>query len=229
MAKAVLAQEVKERPIIFGAESVCAILEGRKTQTRRVVKNPDKYEHIRECGFCCPYGQPSERLWVREAFAVESSYNVDDVRRYQPPHKDGRPTRYAEDGETAWWEQCHYRATDPQPELCCEHESCDGSEPCSRVWKMPLFMPRWASRITLELTEVRVERVQEITREDALAEGVHEMFKGENFPLREQRMALEQHAYAEAWDALNAKRGFGWDKNPWVWVLPFRRVQDTRA
>lgn len=222
------AVQVKERPIIMGAESVRAILEGRMTQTRRVVKPQslfeDKDEIVRrfpnQQG--CPHGQPGERLWVREAFAIESSYNVDDVRRYPPPHKDGRPTRYVENGETAWWEQCHYRATDPQPELCCEHESCDGDEPCARVWKTPLFMPRWASRITLELTAVRVERLNAISFDDVKAEGVPVPKDGPHANQYYREAMLD--SFIEVWNTLNAKRGFGWSDNPFCWVLSFNHL-----
>lgn len=220
--------EIKERPIIFGAESIRAIIEGQKAQTRRVIKNPDKYDRIRECGFCCPYGQPGERLWVRETFALESNYNIEDERRYPPPHADGRPVRRVSDAEIAYWEQCHYRATDPPPELSCEHEACDGGEPCARVWKSPMFMPRWASRISLELTAVRVERLQEISESDAIAEGVDRAHLDSDITLARGILAggsLAVDRYARAWDELNAKRGFPWDSNPFVWVLSFKRVE----
>lgn len=202
------AVQVKERPIIFGADSVRAILSGAKTQTRRVVKNPDKYDRIRECGFCCPYGQPGERLWVRETW-----------KHYGNKYAGGKSyalVAYGDDTSTE--RDVDVSALPEIPKACIDD-----------YWhkkRSPIFMPRWASRINLEVTNVRVERVQEITREDALAEGVREMFKGKNFELREERMSLEQHAYAEAWDSLNAKRGFSWDSNPFVWVISFKPVAD---
>jgi hypothetical protein len=77
-------------------------------------------------------------------------------------------------------------------------------------------MPRWASRITLEITGVRVERVQEISLDDCYAEGI--------LLTDEKRLSRLRFYYAKLWDSINAKRGFGWDKNPWVWVLEFKRI-----
>ena len=87
-------------------------------------------------------------------------------------------------------------------------------------WRPSIFMPRWASRITVEVTEVRVQRVQGITAEDAIAEGVNE-----------ENVYCEKHpravcAYALLWDHINEKRGFGWDVNPWVWAVSFKRVKE---
>ena len=108
------------------------------------------------------------------------------------------------------WVQPHYRATDPTPELA--YEDTDG-EPTVR-WKPSLHMPRWASRITLEITDVRVERVQEITEKEAKAEGV--------LPCDGMTAV---YWFSEAWDSLYAKKGLGWNDNPWVWVITFRRVK----
>ena len=86
------------------------------------------------------------------------------------------------------------------------------------TWRPSIHMPRWASRITLEITEVRVERVQEITEEDAKTEGVNEI------------SLIDRDGYyssfADLWDSINAKRGYGWDTNPWVWVISFDKVKD---
>lgn len=213
-----LAQEVKMRPIIFGAESVRAILEGRKTQTRRVFKTspfnlgrfPHRYPNgewgiyfDRPTGGAhlhvgrCPYGQPGDRLWVRETWAI--GRGTFDKRALGVAHlKAGngarRPAIYRADGET----------------LGGTH-ALDGMG----AWRSPIFMPRWASRVILELTDVRVERVQEITPQDCIAEGVEPYSESGNG----WRMG-----YQKTWDELNAKRSFGWTKNPWVWVLEFKRV-----
>jgi hypothetical protein len=88
-------------------------------------------------------------------------------------------------------------------------------------WRPSIYMPRWASRITLIITNVRVQRVQEITRDDALAEGVdlsRELFPTMNAPDKALRL------FPRLWDSINAKRGFGWDTNPWVWAITFQRV-----
>ena len=226
-----------DRPIIFSGEMVRAILEGRKTQTRRPVirygnssvkrvlgptkdgffdfilpeergSSKDGIGHLVKC----PFGQVGDRLWVRETFCLEHQVERDDL----PPFDDGRPIRWEYEGAECdpegadTWIQPHYKSTDPTPELC--YEDTDG-EPTVR-WKPSIHMPRWASRITLEITEIRVERVQEITEEEAISEGF--------FP---DDGVSEVYCFSEAWDSLYAKKGLGWYANPWVWVLTFRRVE----
>lgn len=240
----------RERPILFSGEMVRAILDGRKTMTRRVMEHQpysntigwrvkgdpsgdllcyndflppsatlldvgrgrnryttsfeeqgDNWEGI------CPYGVPGDRLWCRETFCLETCR---EVGWYDPPHKDGRPLRVSEDD--AWgrhWEQPHYRATDPPPELAYE----DSNEPEVR-WKPSIHMPRWASRLMLEVAEVRIERVQNISTTDIGAEGIN---------LHNNRRGARAE-FRDLWDSLNAKRGYGWDANPWVWVIGFRRL-----
>lgn len=209
---------VRERPIIMQAESVRAILAGRKTQTRRAYKprNPEPWELPPGEGYKddgtswpmyqdtygdfhpvrCPYGAPGDRLWVREAWRPwfdESEYAVVQYRA------DGA-TRKPEGLDVATgWNFAHEcdDATDESP------------------WRSPLFMPRWASRLTLEVVEVRVQRVQDISGEDAVAEGAAG-FGGLQVP---------KVAFAAGWDSLNAKRGFPWASNPWVWAVTFKRVE----
>jgi len=193
---------MKERPILFSGPMVQAILGGRKTMTRRVIKFP--YIEIRDdgilaseyhdpgterpSGLChkvtCPYGQPGDKLWVRET--------------WMPFTEQGCPV-----GATI------YRATD--------HPEPDGDSPLR--WNPPIFMPKSASRITLEITAVRVERVQDISEMDTYAEGrsLNETMDPVTRPGAAWFRAL--------WDSLNAKRGYGWDANPWVWVLSFKRVK----
>ncbi len=192
---------MKERPIIFSAESVRAILVGRKTQTRRMMKPqprqlPSGVWTWKETKWCegralisdrapidrCPYGVRGDRLWVRETFSYRE-YGCSRIERLQ---------------------NFHYWADD-------EVKFGIWSRPVS-----PIFMPRWASRITLEITGIRVERVQEISEEDARAEGVKP--DKETGSYRDSFMVL--------WDRLNAKRGFGWDKNPWVWVVGVKRIEE---
>lgn len=207
----------KERPILFKGEMVGAILDGSKTQTRRAVKPQSAIltdEMARGLGVqppatenpavtTCPYGNPGDRLWVRETFCIESSRGLD----YDPPHCDGRPIRHHQDDEWGpWWEQPHYLATDPAPEFIISTD-----EPGCR-WRKLIFMPRWASRILLEITAVRVERLQSISEKDARAEGCPK--QSSDFPVG---------WYHALWDDIN---GWGsWAANPWVWVVEFRRVQ----
>lgn len=236
---------MKERPILFSAQLVRAILEGRKTQTRRVVKlgehaeGADRFitapasdgKHcgsfwpIRrgatiDCPVACPYGQPGDRLWVRETWAVQ---------RHEPcePHERDwqelySPTiRYLADGATR-----HVQG-DRATGVGIYHGPVEKSRPS-------IHMTRWASRITLEITDVRVQRVQDISEEDAIAEGIRELplQKGEPGawwcadPLGNPSLHYRtpRAAFAALWDSINAKRGFGWNANLHVWALTFKRV-----
>ena len=174
---------------------VRAILEGRKTQTRRVLRReklygPFAFDDPRIARYC-PYGQPGDRLWVRETWLQDGP----------------RLVRYRADGPNA----------SPQQWDCPE-----------AVWHPSIHMPRAYSRITLEITDVRVEQVQEVSEADAEAEGVTRELRGPRmYPGTNAARILESHqaAFARFWDAINAKRGYGWDTNPWVWVLTFKRAQ----
>jgi len=219
----------KERPILFNAEMVRAVLAGRKTQTRRVVKLPDScgfatYFHPTEYTFShwdrgyeedvatvpCPYGVPGDRLWVREAW--------------------GASARKPSEGDRIW-----YRADNDRPTWAGDR------------WRPSIHMPRWASRILLEVTDVRVERVQEISEGDAVAEGVMP-----NWPLDPDEWLAESHGYmpycthhpepcdcheaANAvdsfrglWNSINANRGFAWSDNPWVWAVAFKVLEGGAA
>jgi hypothetical protein len=154
----------KERGILFSAPMVRAILEGRKTQTRRVVKN-----QVRRDGYTCPYGKPGDVLWVRETWCGDRFNGVG------------------------------YRATDAQ----------------SGPWKPSIFMPRWASRITLEITDVQVERVHDINECDIVAEGIP--FPTDRYVSYEELLA----AFRDLWDSINGKT-YPWASNPWVWALTFK-------
>jgi hypothetical protein len=215
-----------ERPIIFSAPMVRAILEGRKTQTRRVIKpqpTVNKFGTIlwtegradSQIAAACPYGycQPGPtgihpRLWVRETFCY-ADFLVDGYSREDPT-------------VVAYRADHSYRRFG-----CAVHNiETDGGgwnwEHTSIHWKPSIFMPRWASRITLEITNVRVQRVQEISEEDALAEGIwppcpesfHEDVEVDPATVR----------YASLWDDINLKRGYGFNSNPWVWAISFRRL-----
>lgn len=150
----------------------------------------------------CPYGGPGDRLWVRETF-----------NRTDPGGLNGL---------------YYYRADTGFP----WGDAYIGIE----AWKPSIFMPREASRITLEITDVRLERVQDISEADAIAEGLYKFsgrqlcgmpevdtWDGRNFFYHPDTRAA-RFDYWNLWDKINAKRGFGWDKNPWVWVITFKRI-----
>ena len=203
---------MKTRPILFSAPMVRAILNGTKTQTRRVVKARQVEGAPPACFFQwlrerCPYGQPGDRLWVRETWQV-----VDGSERARRIVTDPSPSR-------GWIE---YAAT--------VHP---GHEPPPR-WRPSIHMPRWASRILLEITAARVERLQDISGEDAVAEGIardgdgYERFHVDpDAPLGQSFTRNPVLAYRGLWEKIN---GVGtWDANPLVWVIEFKRVEGGDA
>jgi hypothetical protein len=229
--------ELKERPIIMGAESVRAILEERKTQTRRVI-DPRRYniggwdmpvsKSDIEAGYPvyqdnngdfhsvverCPYGKVGDRLWVRETVFFETFHQQSD----EELERDGFNPNIG-----VWV----YRADNHDyPTITAN-------------WTSPMFMPREASRITLEITDIRVERLQDITEDDAIEEGVEfgsgwEEECGEGYCTGEGWMdyksfdygcSTPKDSYCTLWDSLNAKRGYPWESNPWVWVVTFKVI-----
>jgi len=179
---------VKERPILFSGPMVRAILEGRKTQTRRMVKpqpaiaTPGCFDVTK-----CPYGVVGDCIWVRETWARIHDgilHKLDPEPDIRTPHGNGWSTVYRADGEPYHWS--------------------DYGVP----WRPSIHMPRWASRITLEIVSIRVERLQDIREEGASAEGV-------DWGTR------RVFAFRDLWDSIYGN----WDANPWVWVVEFRRVE----
>jgi len=189
---------MKERPILFSGEMVRAIIDGRKTQTRRVVNEAVAFPP-------CPYGAPGDRLWVRETFA---SFRAEG----QPVTP--RDARYVvlRDGAQVYADGKTY-----PPLAAYAAGAFDAIK-----WRPSIHMPRWASRITLEVVSVRVERVQSITEEDARAEGVAVTAPHLMHGALASMSAREN--FAVLWDSINGKRA-PWAVNPWVWRVEFRRVQ----
>lgn len=220
--------EQKERPMLFSAPMVRAILEGRKTVTRRVVKvQPRSKADIGSFGLGqpfirnsdvsksnpeCPYGRPSDQLWVRESFW----------------HAGDWVATYPEDDTGAWsgTRRVHYRA-DGEPPNEPNHSYPGGlkkgaysaAEP-AKIWRArpSIHMPRWACRILLEITDVRVERLQDITGDQAEAEGVGFLRAAPDF---DETLTAKQ-LYEILWDHINGAGA--WVANPWVWVVEFTRV-----
>ncbi len=193
------------KPILFNGEMVRAILEGRKTQTRRVIKPqpPSDWGGTSERAALlihCPYGQVGDRLWVRETH-----------------YRFGRwvPNGFSKTGKQKWTFKAgtfEVLYMDNPPTL----NVLRNSNRMERGWfKRPaIFMPRWASRITLEITGVKVERIQGVRPIDATMEGCRSL---------PDWMVLAE--FQELWDSINAKRGYSWDVNPWVWALTFKVVK----
>lgn len=211
---------MKARPILFSAPMVRALLAGTKTQTRRGVKpqppadtfqvtpyhHPDNHPRFFawKDGFGgaemhpawepipCPYGQPSDQLWVRESWKHIEGGNVYDA---------------AGGVMDSFEHETLYRASSP-------------NDP--GPWKPSIHMPRWASRITLEITGVRVERLQDITPDDCIAEGA--------WPIEMRELGRGHEAIAAfrtLWESIDGNGS--WAENPWVWVLEFRRLQEGGA
>lgn len=227
---------MKTRPILFSAPMVRAILDGSKTQTRRVVKPqpPDNHEppYQRSDGewvttlnepphtlldfkMRCPYGQPVDRLWVRETFYVDT---MPDGRL------PGGPVILDDwGGAPLDMRDVYYRA---DGECCDQIPECSCAEVGRPNWRPSIFMPRWASRLTLDVLEVRVERVQDISEEDARAEGV--TLESVNGTLNGEPAKIQPFTHRSSfgflWNTLNAKRGYSWESNPFVWVVVFQRV-----
>lgn len=189
-----------EKPILFNSEMVRAILDGRKTQTRRVMKPQPHYpkqfgEDWIETGndntfhyrIKCPYGRPGDLLWVRETFCV-----VDDSQFNGLRWVDYKATPKYEESDPAGW--------DNAPD-----------DPEALKWKPSIHMPRWASRITLRVTGVYVERLWQMSVSKMEAEGVMEVDDNKH-PLT---------PFITLWNSINAKRGHSWESNPWVWVVEF--------
>lgn len=209
---------MKERPILFGDAMIRAILAGQKTQTRRLVKHqPDapvtdacpcrnyphgpvtadwywrpRHGHLNKApshgwDFKCPYGQPGDRLWVREAWRLPSIFNAPSCCLFA--------------------HSLALHAADGRSNPACTHQNT-------------MLMPRWASRILLEITDVRIERLQSISEADAEAEGIdflrHAQDADETLTARD--------LYECLWDSINGAGS--WAANPWVWVVELKRVEE---
>lgn len=202
---------MRERPILFSAPMVRALLEGRKHQTRRICKRQPKgtpREYLPDCWdfggsaaegpALCPFGIPGDQLWVRETWAHDYLANK---------------------SQSGCWYRADTCRRDP-PGVRCEHGPAR--------WRRSIHMPRWASRLTLEITDVRVERLQDISEEDAKAEGVTPFPKDPEGDCWTD--GTHRTAFNHLWNAINGWEPNAWDINPWVWVLGLKRIeQKARA
>lgn len=239
---------MKERPILFNAPMVRAIIDGRKTQTRRIMKPqpepipadypgpaghwwPSKAHqsmlHIETemqdyngpwkglAGSACPYGGEGDQLWVRETHAVVR-IGVETFPGVKERHYAG----------------IAYKADDGREEVDItpsQYKELDAKE--SKGWKPSIHMPRYASRIQLEITNIRVERLQDISEVDALAEGIQAYSDGtyrdynvpDDMVFDHNTFASPVDSYRTLWDTINGPGS--WEANPWVWVIEFRRIK----
>ena len=207
---------MKEHPILLNGDMVRAVQDGRKTMTRRVIKPQHKggvitgpaaesgyaieawgggKRHIASKINClsCPYGIPGDRLWVRETWATERQF--DHLSPSNIPASAHKTERIMYEHFTHGWDKA----------------------------RPSIHMPRWASRITLEVVSVRVERVQEITEDDAKAEGIASTVILESDG-KDYTGQYARDGFACLWDSIYAKRGYGWDVNPLVWVIEFKQL-----
>lgn len=250
---------MNEHPIIFSTDMVKAILDGRKTMTRRVIKpqpNPCRHREVfsegergynappdwqgklidwidykyegREGWFChicgnglrhideysahgiiCPYGQVGDRLWVKERHKLTALYSGMENVRVKCEYSNGE-IRYFE------WADIPKK----QRQLLTRIKTWE-------VWRSARFMYKFSHRYDPEITELRVERLWEITEEDAQAEGVV-WISEETAPNTNIFIPCGVKNFHLLWDRLNAKRGYGWDTNPWVWVISFKKVDNEK-
>lgn len=221
-----------DRPILFSSPMIRALLDGRKTQTRRVFKPQPTMHAAGDCSVNGHLGDVDflmrdvaprhwvrfavgDRLWVREHW--RSVAGLDD----RSPAEIGREC--LDEGFDRPWCPVEYVA--------------DGARSDSHHWdgeqvgrfRQGTHMPRWMSRLTLTVTDVRVQRLQEIDGADAEAEGVFRHIAEHSIDkiFRSERSALAVQRYAELWDSLNAERGFGWATNPWVVAVSFSMARDN--
>jgi len=211
---------MKERGMIFNGEMVRAILDGRKTQTRRIIKlshesgmkNPvvrgkngeASYVGCRLAAMLCPFGKPGDRIWVRETFQgpLVSEDLFEEYRAYPEKFEKPQYCEYAADGGT-------------------KPEYCDLDDKLRHGWLPSIHMPRWASRILLEITDVRVERLASISQEDAAKEG---------YPANPEPYGGSMDKwlwFRQLWDSIYPEQSFS--HNPWVWVIEFKRVEGSEA
>ncbi|ENF2488853.1 hypothetical protein V4B85_004307 [Escherichia coli] len=191
-------QKMKERGMIFNDEMVRAILGGNKTQTRRIVEEKFYGRAVAAelLAKHCPYGQPGDRIWVRETYRVHGKAT------------DVATLVYRASVRNSWTEQTHRVPV----EVC--------NKPVSEKWTPSIHMPRWASRILLEITDVRVERLHDMSEADAKAEGASPATYKITPP-----EAVYRVGFGDIWRSIYGQEN--WLSNPWVWVIEFKRIQES--
>jgi len=223
---------MKERPILFSEQRVRALLVGQQTQTRRIMKTQafgpgqDHHEGVHafdvnanhlhgyklmsmaDISQHCPYGKPGDILWVRETWRGPI-VPENDLAEYE---RDPAPFRLPA--------FCQYRADNNE----LGHHAQSGPEADQFGWQTAIHMPRWASRINLRITAVRAEKIQDISEDDIMAEGVQtDSHFLNNFFTMNMNAESPKEAYRKAWQKQYGATS--WEVNPWVWVIEFARVE----
>lgn len=224
-----------ERPILFSTPMIRAILAGRKTMTRRVVKPQPVFAQIYEYKGKTLY-EGENRTWCWKNHVSPDSWNEVDWLTQFAPYQPGDHL-WVRETFRRWHEEADGGCCGCEPEYCrhcppipkvpfCYAADCDGyiDEETRREygvkWTPSIFMPRSASRITLLVTAVRVERLQEISKDDVISEGC---YGGTEYPAN-HRSAV--NTFRNLWQSLNAKRpGCSWEDNPWCWVVEFEMMK----
>lgn len=228
--------DMSEKPILFSAPMVRAILNGSKTQTRRAMNGfcpPSRPEYDSETGFAewfygdevvaglrCKYGKPGDTLWVKETFYAWGRWET----RYS--EKKGRDEWHFVDMTLESGRHYLYAADNANYSANLGANQGRGLYPS--WWKRPaIFMPKVASRITLEITRVRVERLQDISEEDAKSEGIEPLAHHPGRWLSEHRTGFSfpsaTSAFRDLWESINGPES--WAGTPWVWVVEFKVVK----
>ena len=186
----------------------------------------------------CPFGQAGDRLWVREAWRVGSWDEDGNIAvDYRAGNYSSKKWIQIEDPEI--FEKLMIQSSDDADAAKMKTDGDGwyvwepGDSPCR--WRPSIHMYRWASRVNLEITNIRVERVQDISEEDAEVEGVEYLHPDIKYPYKDYLLrtldgcSTARESFYTLWDSINKKRGFGWDQNPWVWVVEFKKIDKEKA
>ncbi len=239
---------MKEYPILFNGEMVQAILAGQKTQTRRVIEPQPKVNSLclspidcqlvgitkdgtpagnrRSVGawLTCPYGIPGDKLWVRETWRLASiNANIPYAQFWTVQFADFRCLPHPQPDRDLFL---------PLAKKDVFAEGLVGDK--FGKWRPSIHMYKWMSRITLEVTNIRAERLNDISDNDAVAEGIKDLchcgdyiddhgFSSGHNPVSMPGWAIDN--FSELWDSINGKSSYSWESNPWVWVIEFKRIK----
>jgi hypothetical protein len=218
---------MSERPMIFSGDSVRAILDGRKTQTRRVIKFPvEKLAISKDKSWIKAVYQDGGGNWI--GWSCDSPDLAEFTKKAYPSGEGFRCT-YGVPGDRLWVRETWKEIIDQGlGHNSVVYRASDGAW-LGEKWRSPIFMPRWASRITLKIINIRAERLQEISELDAISEGIEKINNHPHWAWKDYTGNGQDlspiFSYQSLWDTLNAKRGYPWESNPFVWVIGIKRIE----